>query len=76
MRFWTAVTEEENGRYCSYVMPFTEYDNVLFVLRGDKLKHANVFSTKKRACEVANYWNECYKQNGTYMFDTPDSPLF
>ena len=28
----------------------------------------NVFSTWKEAKETADFWNECYKKNNTYMY--------
>ena len=73
--FWMAVTEEENGKYFSHAWRFSENDNIKSVLATFKnLAYANVMPTKKRAVEVARYWNECHKKNGTYMFD--DAPLF
>ena len=31
----------------------------------------DVYNTKKEAERIVEQWNESYKQNGTYMFDTP-----
>ena len=33
------------------------------------LVSANIFPTKKRAREVADYWNRRFMENGTYFFD-------
>ena len=41
------------------------------IAEGDKnilQMHANICSTKKRAREIADAWNEGYKKNGTYLF--------
>ena len=69
---YAAVTVEENGKYYSYVIKICESDNALCKLSVRGLIHANIFKTKKRACEAADYWNKCYKTNGTYLFDTPE----
>lgn len=45
-------------------------DNLLPKLdRIGGLIHANICPTKKRAEEVAEFWNASYKANGTYFFD-------
>ena len=58
--------------YYAYVIPVSESDNVksrLETIGG--LVHANICSTKKRADEIVNHWNESYKANGTYLFHAP-----
>ena len=32
----------------------------------------NLEEAKKEAERIVEQWNESYKQNGTYMFDTPN----
>lgn len=63
--------------YHAFTERLTEYENVWAVLNIYKrsegsgmgtISHANVFQTKKRACEVVEAWNESYRQNGTYAF--------
>ena len=64
--------EPAPGLY-SYVVRISESDNIQSVLDGiGGLKHANLFPTKKRAWQVAQFWNECYKNNGTYLFGCPN----
>jgi len=69
-----AVTIEENGKYYSYAVKYSQSSNIKSVLEGIKnLLWANVYSTKKRACEVVENWNEGYRKNGTHLFDNaPD----
>lgn len=56
-----------NKKYCCWVESATETTNMYnhFNIIGG-LWAINIFPTKKRAEEVAAYWNECYKKNGTY----------
>lgn len=60
--------EYEEG-YFACVIKVSESDNLknhLEAIRG--LVHANIRPTKKDAQELADFWNECYKQNGTYLY--------
>ena len=45
-------------------------NNLLSVLKIKGILHANICDTKKEATKIVQEWNEGYKQNGTYMFDT------
>lgn len=63
---WSVVTDEINGKYVSYSLPFYPNDNLVWVCRGHKT--FNIVSSKTRADEIADYWNEAYKKNGTFMF--------
>lgn len=61
--------EREKECFCAYAVKLTEYDNVCAVLdRIGGLMHANVCTTKKRAAELVNAWNDAYRANGTYAF--------
>lgn len=58
----------EMGLY-SYPITVNDSENLVSVLDGIKgLKTANLFATKKKAQETADFWNDCYKKNGTYYF--------
>lgn len=67
--FYAAVTVEKGGKYNAYVIKFADCDNVLYTLNPKGCIHANVYKTKKEAYRIADFWNECYKRNGTYLFD-------
>ena len=34
----------------------------------EKVKSVNLCRTKKEAQELSDFWNQCYKDNGTYAF--------
>lgn len=80
-RFYIAATTkgtiEGKEKYYAHIIPVTENENLQSVLDGYKgLLHTNIMPTKKRAMEIVQFWNDCYKNNGTYMFgDTPFSML-
>ncbi len=67
-RLYAAVTVTEEEKYCAYVIPFRSSDNALSKFKDKGLLHANVYTSKKDAEEIAGFWNECYKKNGTYLY--------
>ena len=51
----------------SFPITVNDSQNLVSVLDTIKgLKTANLFGTKKKAKEIAVFWNECYKKNGTH----------
>ena len=61
--------ERAGAGYYSCVIKVSENDNLASVLtRIGGLKHASIMPSKARAAEAANYWNDCYKANGTYFY--------
>ena len=69
---YLAVTVEENGKYYAYMIKHHNSNNLLNILDIKGILHANICETKKEAERIVENWNESYKQNGTYMFDTPN----
>ena len=70
--FYLACTIEENGKFYAYAVKAPQNSNLVSVLAGiANLKAANIYSTKKKAGEIVTFWNDCYRQNGTYLFDNP-----
>ena len=67
---YLAVTVEENGKYYAYMIKHHNSNNLLSVLKIKGILHVNICDTKKEATKIVQEWNEGYKQNGTYMFDT------
>lgn len=59
-----------NGqRLFADVLKVSEHENLLSVLSGiGGLVSVNPCETKKAAQELADFWNDCYKKNGTYAF--------
>lgn len=70
--FWLAVTVKENGKHYSYVVKAPQNDNLVSIFEKiPNLQTANIYTSKKKAGEVVQFWNDCYRKNGTYMFDEP-----
>lgn len=82
-RFYYAINEDlsEDPAFTKYapqdgkkllfasVVSAGETDNLLSVFQRNKnIVSVNACQTKKAAEELAAFWNECYKQNGTYAF--------
>lgn len=54
-------------KLCCFVESATEQDNLFNkISKWGRVFAVNAFETKKRAEEVAAFWNDCYKKNGTY----------
>lgn len=68
MKTYFAVTIEDNKKYCAYVVPVSDFDNVISKLKISGLICANAYHTKKRASEVADSWNSAFKNDGVYLF--------
>lgn len=76
----TTFTERKNPEYnpgyYAFVIRCSENDNLLHSLDCiGGIIHANILPTKKRAEEVAQHWNDCYKANGTYFFAEPKKKI-
>ena len=67
-----ALTIEENGKYYSYVLRVTESNNIIEALKIKGVIYGNLFLTKKDAAATVEYWNTMHKQNGKYLFDSPN----
>ena len=67
----TTFTERKNPEYNPGYYAFVIHS--LDCIGG--IIHANILPTKKRAEEVAQYWNDCYKANGTYFFAEPKEEI-
>ena len=69
-RLWLAVqVKEENGKTFAYVVEISSSENIFHSLA--RIKNAdfgNIFTTRKRAAEVAAFWNDCADRNGVYLF--------
>lgn len=61
--FYVVVVEEHEGKSFASVIRVSDCDNIAY--RFDKYICAIIMPTKKKSEEVADFWNECYKKNGT-----------
>ena len=69
--YYLAITIEPiKNRYFSYVERISDAENLVWVInRTNHILHANIMPTKKKAKEVVDHWNECYRKNGTFLLD-------
>lgn len=74
--FYFVVNVKENNKLYACVIKATESDNLLSKFEIKNISSVNIFPTKKRADEIAKFWNECYKKNGTHMFYGGENHLF
>ena len=67
---YIAVHIEEEGKFYAHVIKTTDNINLVSILNNKGIKSANVWS-KTEAYHVVKCWNEQFKKNGVYMFDSP-----
>ena len=65
---YIAVQVTENEKNYAYVVKVSESDNLLSKLAIKGITAANLCGFRKEAEEVVTAWNECFKNNGSYMF--------
>ena len=68
MNTYIAITTKTGDKYLSFVLCVRNSDNLLSALNIKDIQNANICSSKKLAYELSDYWNECYKINGTYLY--------
>ena len=66
--FYYVVVEKENGKYFAYAERVHGSNCIKHYFSADNIENVMPTATFKGAKEIAEYWNECYKRNGTYMF--------
>lgn len=70
--FYIAVQIKENEKFYAFVQKVHTGYNLTTLSNIPNIASANILPTKKRAYEVADYWNACFKRNGTYLFNDPN----
>ena len=65
---YIAVNHAENGKYYAYMFRVSEHENIKAKLEDPRIITANVYPTKKQATAIVEFWNACYKENGTFLF--------
>ena len=66
-----AIAIEENGRYFAYPLTVPANNNLASEFNGIKgLKSANYCASRKKATELTDFWNQCYRNNGTYLYQS------
>lgn len=66
--FYYVVVKSVSDKHYAYVDKVAENCNIVTRWATSLTTAVHHCETKKKAEELANYWNECYKANGTYMF--------
>ena len=65
--FYYVAVETEDGQNYAFVMKVKKNENLLSKLCKN-CSYVQPCETKKEAIALANYWNDCYIKNGTYIF--------
>lgn len=67
--FYIAGTRKTNlGKYYAVVLKVGDCENIVSRLEAERLLYAHICPTKRKAEELADFWNESYKKNGSYAF--------
>ena len=67
--FYFAVIEEIDGKKCAYVDKVGASTNICGRWENSNFLAVRPCESKAKAEELADFWNESYKANGTYLFD-------
>jgi len=62
-----ATGKNSAGKLWAFVMTMSASTNLINAF-PDTTITANVCNTKKKAYEIMDFWNDCFKKNGTYAF--------
>ena len=63
--FYYAIVEKYGDKYYSYPEKVQGNLNIVRRWNNEKFLVVQPCHTKHEAEKLANYWNECYKNNGT-----------
>lgn len=65
---YIAVQVTENGKNYAYAVKVSESDNLLSKLAIKDITVANLCGSRNEAEKTVTFWNEAFKNNGSYMF--------
>lgn len=68
---YIAISIKENNKNYAYIFKHNHCNNLLNILQINNIEFALLCKTKKEAEKIVNNWNQTFKNNKTYMFDTP-----
>ena len=67
--FYITFFAQQNGKYWAGTMTVSSDDNIMNISqRIAGMQAANLCATRKAAEELADYWHECFKRNGTSIY--------
>lgn len=67
--FYFAITISTGDGFAAYVISANESDNLISRFSINNIVSANICETRKAAQALTAHWNECYRKNGTYLYD-------
>ena len=67
--FYYVIGETENGKHYYWAEKIAAGNNIAGTLAKRELVHPCKTWTEAR--ELAGFWNDCCRENGTYMFSEP-----
>ena len=59
---------ENEERYFAFMETVSKSDNIIPIVSRPNILHANIFTSRQEAEQIRDFWNYCYKKNGTYAF--------
>ena len=62
--YFVGQRKTQDGKMFAFTITVTTAANLV----DPSLLTLNVFDTKREADATRDYWNECYKKNGTYAW--------
>lgn len=67
--FYIAFSAQVNGKNYAGTLTKTEQENIAFLsAQIPNLTAAHICDSRKKAEEMAEFWNDCFKKNGTSAF--------
>lgn len=66
---YIVLNQHENNKNFAFVEVMHTGQNIKPIL--ERYKNADIWhlcETRKQADDLAQFWNRCYKNNGTYLF--------
>jgi hypothetical protein len=70
---YCVTTLTKDGKYQSFAHKVPYCNNLVGYCTSKKglasVHSFDIFKTWKEAQKIANFWNDCYKNNGTYFLD-------
>lgn len=67
--FYFVITISTGDGFAAYVISADKSDNLISRFSINNIVSANICETRKEAQALAAHWNECYRKNGTYLYD-------
>lgn len=67
--YYVFVIKTDEGKRYAYAETIQNCNNIFWMFQNTKsLESVNACDTRRDADEIARYWNETYKNNGTFAF--------